>query len=176
MLFLIIFFSLLFVGGGVMISSLPQGPVRNTIERKRQEREERLKSIPRVMSWAGKQIIAKNAQLPAEHQIADLEPVIRALDVKHTIAEVNKHFVHQSYGYDAPPSWDHYCAGRCRMGKYKEIYEGLNKIQENLKTQEHQKKVLLVADDLKRVDDIIKTIEQEAEFIGDTTLAITTGY
>jgi hypothetical protein len=62
------------------------------------------------------------------------------------------------------------------LGKYAEIYDGLQEINDAIATQKHMVKVAAVQDDLKRVDDVISRIKQEKGFIVDTTKAITTGF
>jgi hypothetical protein len=161
------------VGTGVVY--LPASPVRKAIVAKAEHK--RVAALPqgKVRSWPAQQILRKNHQLPVEHRVDDLERIVDALDVKYIIEEVNDHFNYWD-GYRTVHRWDHRCYGRCSLGKYAEIYDGLQEINDAIATQKHMVKVAAVQDDLKRVDDVISRIKQEKGFIVDTTKAITTGF
>jgi hypothetical protein len=111
---LIIFMLIILLGVAVpgTMYVIPSSPMRKSIEAKR-ARKARIE-LDSGLSWMAKKILKKNDELPVEHQVENLRRIMKALDIKHTVFEVNEHFK----TYEGRRSIDdHRCHGRCPMGR-----------------------------------------------------------
>jgi hypothetical protein len=171
-MFIVVMYLLAFLASAAVFTAIPGSPLNKAVRG-----GTKVKALPgqKVRSWPANQIVAKNNSLPVEHRISGLESVVDAMDVKYIVRDVNEHFQDSTYS-GVRASWSHHCYGRCSYKQYTEMYDGLTEIADAIETQKHTLKVAAVADELRRVDDVIAQIKAEKGFVVDTTKALTTGY
>lgn len=128
------------------------------------------------LSSPAKELVKKYNALPETNKpYANMVDMLKALDVKHSMNEVNIHFSEDRYSYDGPDSeftWRCICkqyGRRCQFIEYHNIREAIQDIQESLKKQAHALEVSKVAHDLNSIEAFTMSLREESTIIDTVT-------
>lgn len=123
------------------------------------------------LSWASQQLIKEYYKLPDSNRpYANIKAVVKALDTKHGLKEVNHHFM--SRGYESSsPSWSCGCYGsRCNMfPAYVNLRHSFEDIHKALEEQQHQLALAGVGDALSEVERLAEALREEKNLINQVT-------
>lgn len=130
-------------------------------------------------SWASKKVLAMYESLPeANRPRANVPHILTALDTKYGINEVNRHHTDR-YGHahsmdscsDDP--WQE--KRKCKMPEYKELWNSMKEVKNQLAAQEKAIQLAGVASGLDEIKELTEALRQEREIIKDTTKELTRG-
>lgn len=129
------------------------------------------------LSWPAQQTVRTYFALPAANRPFDnLFGILRALDTKHGVSKVNKHFQKAPSYYDSYqiiPSWKNGCRGCNICTDYVNLCSGLNDIKIALDEQAHAIQMAAMSDALWAGKIAIERMNEEREIIRRVTKEIT---
>lgn len=136
--------------------------------------EDKPKNKP--MSGASKQLLREYNALPEPNRpYADLKSMLIALDVKHGIRNVNRHYTAMLDGFNwHNTSYDgnrlYKCNhNKCAYSEYYAIHEAINAIKTALDEQAHKLAVAGVQADLDQINILTARLREESKLISDVT-------
>jgi hypothetical protein len=133
----------------------------------------------KARSWPAKQIIKAYNRLPESNRpFANIEYIVDALDIKHTVKAANDHFKRYYDGYD----WDcnlNYCVGigpdhrGCPMQEYHDLRLAISGVQKALDKQKHELEIAGVSDGLTSAKELLSSLKSETVLINQVTRELT---
>lgn len=133
----------------------------------------KLDVIKTARSWAANQLRQEFYGLPAGHRPdADIDSIVHALDTKHTITAVDRHFrITPQMG--APYNWKHVCeAKRCPFSQYVDLHLQFVALQEAYDKKEHALAVAEQQYGFEQMDSLSQQLVNETLSLADATQEI----
>jgi hypothetical protein len=127
---------------------------------------------------------AYNALPKANRPVGDMTYMLKALDTKHTIKDVDGHFSTTEYNRSRGKhitefTWNCNCSRysyretKCPFKEYVQIKDGINDIGLALEAQQHAMKIAGVESGLSDAADMAERLREEAEIITKVTKELT---
>lgn len=126
-------------------------------------------------SWASKELVKEYYNIPEHNRpYANIKAVVKALDTKYDVAEVNSHFRRRGYK-NSYPAWDCGCysTDRCRFGDYKTLRVSFKSIVDALADQQYQLALSAVEDGLNEAGTLMDRLREEKNLITQVTKELT---
>lgn len=130
-------------------------------------------------SWPATDILKRYKQLPeASRPEGDIRHILRALDTKHKIDEVNDHFSESTYD-GRRKTWKcdctrgyRYIVHECPFNDYHYIKKGIDAIAAALEEQRHAFEIAGVETDLIIAEEFTKRLQDEAKTVESVTKGV----
>jgi hypothetical protein len=132
-----------------------------------------------ALSWPSQQILKDYNSLPNENRpYPKIVNMLKALDVKHDVKRVDRHFEEDSYYRDnKPTTYDWKCCRRSYGDKdcisdyqeYHDLRNGIVKVKTALAEKEHAIQVASVEGNLRDVKELVQRFDEEEELLRKVT-------
>lgn len=140
-------------------------------------------------SWPAQELLKQYRALPKDMRpAANVPAIVRALDVKHHIADVNSHYSkRERNGYNGDyivtQTWD-ICAnnyrrnhdtpnGYCEYPEYYNLHKAMNQIEDSIENQRRALEIAAVGGDLENVDGFLNALTETRDSIDRATKELT---
>lgn len=141
-------------------------------------------------SWPAQELLKQYRALPEDMRPpANVPAIVKALDVKHGVAEANEHYSRNNrndYGsFSATQTWDNcvnnYSRGHggaggntnCKLPKYYELHSAMNRIQDSIDKQRRAQEIAAVGGELENVDGFLQSLTETRDSIDRATKELT---
>lgn len=128
------------------------------------------------LSIASKRLIQQYRTLPEENRpYANISNIVKALDVKYGVKEVNDHFRVRDFdafrfGWECECVRYSYRNKRCTyMSEYAEMHKAMEDITESLKARDHAIELRAVEEGLSQAKEFAAELRREKEIIASVT-------
>lgn len=116
-------------------------------------------------SWASNQIRQEFYAIPADHRPSvDLDAILHALDTKHEIENVNRHFMYPN-GTFKGVSWTNHpnCSStlRCPFNEYTKIHDQMAILMSAYREREHALAIAEQEHGFRQLEDLTRALDNE---------------